>query len=399
MKRRDDASNEGRFLAAVARVRGVAEARAAESDRDATLHPEVVAAMRAEGLFGLVAPREVGGAEAGPLVQLGVIEAMAHADSAAGWSLMIGAVTTAMMGAYLGRGAVARIFAGEMPIGAGLHMPMGRARKVEGGFEISGRWAFGSGVRHADWVLTAAVVETGEAAAGAPAMILFAVPAGRVQIERSWDTAMLRGSGSHHYRLEGERVEEAFTAPYPAAPRLRGAAFFELPFVALVAASHIGFALGVAQRALDEVAERVAPHRVRLWSRELMRDGTGFRVGLGRAAAQLAAARALAREVLGEVTARVERGEVLEAADWARVRGATALATEIAAEVATFAFRSGGASALGASSVIERCFRDAHGALQHVAASDEAFDFAARARMGDAPFIPLHLPRPRAEAR
>ena len=67
MQRPDDASIESRFLAAVARVRPVAEAHAAASDQGATLHPAVLAAMRAEGLFGLVAPREVGGAEARPL--------------------------------------------------------------------------------------------------------------------------------------------------------------------------------------------------------------------------------------------------------------------------------------------------------------------------------------------
>jgi alkylation response protein AidB-like acyl-CoA dehydrogenase len=280
---------------------------------------------------------------------------------------------------------------------------MGQARPVPGGFEISGRWGFGSGIRHADWILTAAVIQGGGppaaapagAAAGLPPMVLFAVPAERAQIEATWDTTMLRGSGSHHYRMEAVFVDEAFTAPYPAAPRLRGGAFFELPFAALVAASHIGFALGVAQRALDEVADGVAPHRIRIWSREPLRAGSGFRVDLGRAGAQLASARAFSREVIGAVTARVETGEALGSQDWARVRSAIAHATEVAAEVTTFAFRAGGSSALGASSVLERCFRDVHAALQHAAASDEAFDFAARVRLGDAPQVPLHLPRPR----
>ena len=394
----DAASLEAHCLAAVTRVRPIAEAHARDADRDSTLHPAVVAAMRAEGLFGLVAPREVGGAGAPTLTQLAAFETMAHAEPSAGWSWMIGAITTAMMGAYLGEVAVARIFDAGMPIAAGLHMPMGRARPVRGGFEISGRWGFGSGIRHADWVFTAAAIESDAPPAGPPPMILVAVPANRVRVEPTWDTTLLRGSGSNHYRMEAVFVDEAFTCPYPAPPRRRGGSFFELPFIALVAAAHIGFALGVAQRALDEVADNVAPRRVRIWSQELLRDGNGFRLEFGRASMQLAAARSLGREMLGSISARMEVGGVLDAADWSATRATTTYATEVAAQVTTFAFRAGGASSLGAGSVLERCLRDIHAALQHVSASDEAYDFATRVRLGEPLAHPFYLPRPKRAA-
>jgi alkylation response protein AidB-like acyl-CoA dehydrogenase len=398
MSRPDPASLELRLLAAVARVRPVAAARAEASDREGTLHPEVVAALRAEGLFGFAAPREVGGEGAGPLAQLTVVEATAYADSSAGWALMIGALLTATMGSYLGDTAVRRIFRDGMPITAGHQVPMGRAVPVAGGFEITGRWAFGSGIRHADWVFCPAVIDTGAPPEGPPPMISFAVPAAAVQIEPTWSTALLRGSGSDHYRLESAFVEEAFTCPFPAAPRRRGGASFELPFVALVAAVHIGFALGVARRALDEVAEQSAPRRVLAWTQTLLRDDRAFRVDFGRASAELAAARALSREVIAATTERVERGDVLTAGDWANVRSAVTYATEVAARATTFALRAGGASSMSAKSVLERCFRDAHAALQHVAASDDAYDLATRVRLGEPAQHVLHLPRPKATA-
>ncbi|MEZ4293850.1 MAG: acyl-CoA dehydrogenase family protein [Polyangiaceae bacterium] len=321
---------------------------------------------------------------------------MSHADPSAGWSLLIGALSSAMLGAFLGEGAVREVFRGRVPVSAGLQVPMGRAVKVDGGFEVSGRWGFGSGIRHAEWVVAPAFIDTGAPPEGMPAMMMAVLPAGRVTVEHTWETTLLRGSGSDHYRVEGARVEDAFVVPYPAAPRLRGGVWFELPFVALVSPVHMAFALGVAQRALDEVAEVAAPRRIRAWSQRLLREDGAFRVRFGRMSAALSAARAMAREVTGEMTLRVERGGVLDARDWARVRTAVTYVTETAAEVATFALRAGGASALGPKSVTERCFRDAHAALLHVAASEEAYDFATGARLGEEAFYPMHLPRPRA---
>lgn len=398
MSRSAASSIESRLLAAVARVRPVAVAHAEASDREGTLHPAVVAAMRAEGLFGFVAPREVGGDDAPPLVQLAVVEAMAHADPSAGWSLMIGGVLTGMMGAYLGEETVRRIFRDGMPVTAGHQVPTGRAAAVPGGYEVTGRWAFGSGVRHADWVFSPAVVDTGAPPQGMPAMVMVAVPVDRVEVEATWTTALLRGSGSEHYRLESVFVEEAFTCPFPAAPRLRGGPAFELPFVALVAAVHMGFALGVAQRALDEVADQSAHRRVLAWPQKLLREDGAFRVDFGRTAAEISAARALAREALAAATERVEQGGALDARDWASLRSAITHVTEVTARATAFALRAGGASSMGEKSVLERCFRDAHGALQHIAASDDAFDFATRVRLGESPEHLFYVPRPRLPA-
>lgn len=398
MSRPVDPSIEARLLAAVERVRPLAEARAEVADRERTLCPEVVAAMRAEGLWGFAAPREVGGDGAGPLAQLAVVEAMAHAEPSAGWALMIGGLLTAMMGAYLGDAGVRRVFRDGMPITAGLQVPMGRAARVRGGFEVSGRWGFGSGIRHAQWVFTPVVIDGEAPVHGMPPMTLVAVPIEQVVIEPTWTTSLLRGTGSEHYRLEGVFVEEALTCPYPAAPRLRGGAWLELPFVAEVAAVHIGFALGVARRALDVVADESAPRRVLGWTQTLLREDGAFRTEYGRAWTELAAARALTREVIAEADACVEGGGALDPAGWARVRTTITHATEVAARTAAFALRAGGASSMGEKSVLERCFRDLHGALQHIAASPDAYDFATRVRLGDPPQHLFYLPRPRVAA-
>ncbi|MDI3291976.1 acyl-CoA dehydrogenase family protein [Polyangium sp. 15x6] len=382
---------ETSLLASVARVRSVAEAHADASNEGATLHPAVVEVMKKEGLFALAAPKEVGGQGADGRTQLVVYEAMAHADPSAGWALMIGAIMNGMMGAYLPEAATREIFAAGMTTSAGLQVPTGKARRVDGGFEVTGRWGFGSGIRHASWVYTAAMIEE-PTQVGPPSFVQVAVPVSRVTIEDTWNTAFLRGSGSNHYRMESVFVDEAFTCSYPCASRKRGQAYFELPFIALVAPGHIGFALGVARRALEEITI-VAPRRIKAWTGEALGTQSSFRVELGRKRAALDAARALGREVIELSMQRAEAGRALSPEDWAAVRAATTYTTEVAADVTSFAFRAGGSSAIYAGTVLDRCFRDVHAAAQHIAATDDAYDYAARVSMGEAPFNPLLLPR------
>lgn len=382
-----------KLFESITRVRPLAEARAGESDRGATLHPDVVKAMQQEQLFHLVAPREVGGFEAEPFVQLAVFEEMAHADPSAGWSLMIGSVITAHMAAYLPDSAVERIFAaGRMPIGAGLQMPTGKARRVAGGYEVSGRWAFGSGIRHSQWVFTPALLDEPTVNA-MPTLVQVAVPIEQVTIEHTWQTSFLSGTGSEHYRIEGVFVPEAFTCSAPAPARRRGGHFFKLPFLAQVMPAHIGFAIGLARRALEEIAA-IAPIKKKTWTMEPLASQSHFRVELGRNRAALDGARAYAREVIALMMNTVAAGKPLGSEEWSAVRAATTYCTEVAVAATQFAFKAGGSTAIYAGSRLERCFRDIHAAGQHVAATDDAYDFAGRVMLGETPFHPLLMPRP-----
>ncbi|WP_437284099.1 acyl-CoA dehydrogenase family protein [Sorangium sp. So ce406] len=386
-----------RLLAAVERVRGVAAAHAEASERLRTLAPAVVDALRSSGLFALAAPRALGGAECDPLTQVEVFEAMARADASAGWSLMISALLAAAAGGTLPDAGAREVFAGPFPTFAGLQVPTGLARRVAGGYAVEGRWAFGSGVRHAAWVFTCAVVapEGGAPPAGPPEMISLAVPRERVVVEDTWDVAGLRGTGSEHYRIEGAFVPEALTCPFPAAPQRRGGALYSLPFIALVAAAHVGFALGVGRRALDEIAA-VAPRRIKVWPQLALGSHAAFHMDLGRAEAKLAAARAYAFDALGRMWDRARAGEALSIEDWSAIRLVQTYVTDVAAEVAGFAYRAGGGGALFAESPLQRCFRDIHAATQHIAATDDAYEFAGRARLGIAELHPMLAPRPAA---
>jgi len=385
------------LLQAVESVREIALKNADEAERLRTLPAETVLALARAGLFSVATPRALGGAESDPWTQIEVFEAMTRIDTSAGWCVLIGSMTAALAGAYLSDRAVAQIFEQRPPIGAGLQSPTGAASRVPGGYRIRGRWGWGSGVRHATWVFTSAVVvpptESGSRPEGPPEMISVAVPTSALTIEDTWYSAGLRGSGSSHYRIDDLFVADDFVCPFPLAPARRGGPLYRLPLIAFLAPAHIGFALGAARRALDEIVA-LAGTKTRLWTGTTLRDHAPFRMDLGRAEAKLEAARAYAREVAGSMWSAVTEGRPLSASEWASVRLAATYVTETAAEVVGTAYRLGGGSALYESSPLQRYFRDINAATQHIAASDDAYDLAGRVLLGTTEPHIMMAPRP-----
>ena len=103
------------LLNAVEGVREVLEAGADQAEEDGTIPQASVDALYEAGLLALKLPTELGGAEADPVTQLEVIEALARIYSAAAWSTMIGATSIAAPGAYLPDEAIEKMFAGGRP--------------------------------------------------------------------------------------------------------------------------------------------------------------------------------------------------------------------------------------------------------------------------------------------
>jgi alkylation response protein AidB-like acyl-CoA dehydrogenase len=127
----------------------------AANEKLGRLSDETIAALQGGGFFGLLVPRCFGGYEAAPDVALGVIEAISEADGSSGWVLMACNVGTGSAAGYLPRAGAEAVFGKHIPIIAGEGAPKGRA-EIEGkGFRLSGRWSYGSGVLHTEYLHTA----------------------------------------------------------------------------------------------------------------------------------------------------------------------------------------------------------------------------------------------------
>ncbi len=173
------------LLDAVESLRDIFLADADEAEITGTLTQATVDAIYDSGLFSFKTPQVLGGAEADPMIQLDVIEAASRIEPSAGWCLMIGAGSLANMAAFLSDEAIDEIFVGgKAPKAAGVAAPSGQATPVDGGYRVSGRWSFGSGIRHSQWVSGGAMLVGGNA--DSPQQIRMVVPTSQVQIHDNW---------------------------------------------------------------------------------------------------------------------------------------------------------------------------------------------------------------------
>jgi len=137
--------------------------------------------------------REQGGLEADPVTALEVLEALARIDASASWVVGIPAGSGSIAGAFLPARSAQRIFAKGIPPMAGMIPPKGQAEPVDAGYRVKGRWAFGSGIHHADGVLAGAFVPGQPPVEGARVIVL---PRDQAVIHDNWQAAGLKASGS-----------------------------------------------------------------------------------------------------------------------------------------------------------------------------------------------------------
>ena len=165
------------------------EREAASAEAAGTLPQSLVDAFRDSGLFALQIPRALGGFEADAETSLAVYEEVCRADGSAGWTLLANASTSAFATTYTSDEAVRKMFASGIPTHAGQFSPRGRAVSTDDGYTVSGRYSFGSGSAHADWVGGGAL----EVVDGEPRMLASGRPAikcsssrGHVEFAGNW---------------------------------------------------------------------------------------------------------------------------------------------------------------------------------------------------------------------
>jgi alkylation response protein AidB-like acyl-CoA dehydrogenase len=375
------------LLDAVESVRDVIVAGADESERIGTLAPSVVEALSDAGLFALKLPAELGGAEADPMLQLEVIEAVAHIDTSAGWAVMIGATSIGWPGAFLPQAGIDIVFkGGRIPTAAGSGGIGGTAERVEGGYKVTGRYAFASGARHAEWLIGGAPVVNGNEGE----IIMFVVPVADATVHLdSWDVTGLRGSGSCDFSVNDCFLPSEYTwdrSKLIQGTPERGGPIFRLGMPAFTANEHPGFALGGARRALDLIMElAMTKKRGAGPAASLIADRPVFQRFVGESDQRLKAAQAQVLQLFERAWQIACDGEVPDARLQAEIRVAGVMATEIACDVANQAFRFAGGSALHSTNLLQRFWRDVNASAQHHAVSNAAYEAFGQLLLGIAP--------------
>lgn len=386
-------------------LRPLLSAGADQTERERRLPEPVVEALAAAGLFAMLVPRGLGGGQVDPETFLRVVEEISQSDANAGWCLNQ-VVLISLAAGSLPEDAAAEIW-GHDPraVVAGTAIPSGTAVVVEGGYRVSGRWAFASGCQHATWILgVATVLQDGAPRLGpngVPETRFVFFPRSACQILDTWHVAGLRGTGSHDFVVEDVFVPEERTHPrsdwvpprdgsplyafaagqVPSADLARVASS---PWTILTSPGMAVVALGVARGAPDAFAE-LAAVKIPAGRVLVLRDEAIVQASFGRAEAKLRAARAFLYQTVAEVWRSVHETGTRPAEAQVLIRLASAHGSEVAAEVVEVVWKAAGTSAIVDGSPLDRRPRDVLVVGQNVGLSPMYFGGAGKQLLGSGP--------------
>lgn len=376
----------------MARAREVAPVVAGEAvaaERAGYLTEKAVDAMANAGLMGLCVPEDLGGAEQGLETQLSVWEAVSQADGSAGWCLMATATASSFAGAFCAPEAAREMFSSARWVShAGQFAPRGQGVAEDGGFEVTGDYSFGSGSAFSAFIAAGFIpLYDGQPkieATGLPEMRVGMLPRAQVLFRGNWHVAGLQGTGSFDYGVQQQHVDEGYTfSLFDKEPRT-GGDLYRMGIFPITAAGHAGWALGVGRHALEEI-RALARTKTRMGADSTVAGDPRFQYELARAEAKLRSARAFVFEAFGDLERSVMAGDPPSLEQRALVRTSTTWCTEIAAEVADFAYRFAGTDSLRLPSDLQRAWRDIHAGTQHIFVADRTYLDSAQVFLGIAP--------------
>ena len=350
-----------------------------EVDRRRALPPGIVDALRDAGVFRLLAPPDIGGAEIDPVTFLRVVEQTSYADGSVGWCVLIGGCYSTFGGLLPLEGA-REIYGNPRTITAGAFRPAGIAQRVDGGYLVSGRWQLGSGSSHADWFLGGCTVTDGDqpimTPSGRPLAREMFFPATAVEVIDTWESTGLRGTASHDYAVSNVFVPEHRTLWFSDAPRC-DRPLYQMPVVGMFATYVAAVPLGIGRLAL-EAFMRLATEKTVTASPSLLADKPIAHATLGRAHALVTDGRRNLIGTLTELWERVQNGHRPTLPEHASLWVAATQAAQGALDAINMLYAAAGASSVYATCPLDRCLRDARTAIQHIVLQEANFEHHGR---------------------
>ncbi|MEV6223789.1 acyl-CoA dehydrogenase family protein [Nocardia fluminea] len=258
-------------LAAVEAIAPHLRGRSPEIEGDRRLPADVVELVRSTGVFRMGFGAEFGGPALTAAEQTRVLAALAYGDTSVGWCAMVG-MDSGLFANYLHPNAVRELFPTLDESIAGMLAPAGTAVPVPGGYRVTGRWSFASGITHADWVFAGTRVIGPDADSSIPPdhrpWRVVLVPPHEVELVDRWDTTGLRGTASLDYTLTDVFVPGHRTFDFGAPRQATG----PLSTPDLQMRKMPGVALGTARAALDHAREIAQSKRDKATGRPWSQD-------------------------------------------------------------------------------------------------------------------------------
>ena len=359
-------------------LRHLIRTHADEADRIRHLPNEVASAFAALQLYRLGAPTMIGGADAEPTTQMRVIEEASRADGSAGWNLMIGIETFALVGPSLA--TCAEVVADPSVIMASSTAAVGDARPCDGGWLINGQWQFASGVHNAH-VFGATVRKIDKLGESDDRRYYAILPKGEFEIIDTWHVSGLRGSGSHDVRIVDRVVSDTHVVATLGHGDMTSNQL-SIPLNVRLTFNKIAVALGIARAAIEAFIE-LAYGKTPRFANKKLKDRPFAQRQLAKAEARIRGHRAAVYEHTEHVTQICYRGDRLSDEDIAIAHLLASESTTGCVYVVESLLEAAGTSANYLGHPLEKLARDIRVVRQHTTVSPQHIDHIGQALMGN----------------
>jgi alkylation response protein AidB-like acyl-CoA dehydrogenase len=367
----EELAGDRHVVARAEAVRSAVAAAADEIEERRRLPPALLDKLHEAELFRLLLPRSANGIETDPVTFFHVIETIAQADASTAWCLSQ-AGGCAMSAAYLDLPVAQAIF-GKDPRAVLAWGPGPRVKAVEceGGYRVSGVWAFASGGRHATWLGAHCPIFKQD---GSPKLDDNGLQAERTMLVRTedvewtdiWNTVGLRGTASDQFALKDffVRADHSITREFERECRENGP-LYRMGNGTCYQVGFAGVACGIARGALDCFLD-LAGNKIPRGNKSPIRDNAVVQAGLAQAEVNLRAARAYLLQSMAEIWKHLCAGSMITVEQRMTIRMASTHAIHRGREAVDFAYNAAGATAIFDTHPLERRFRDIHTVTQQL---------------------------------
>ncbi|MFB9566772.1 3-hydroxy-9,10-secoandrosta-1,3,5(10)-triene-9,17-dione monooxygenase oxygenase subunit [Saccharopolyspora hordei] len=361
--------------AVVERVRGLLpdlRERAQRAEELRRIPDETIADLQETGFFSLLQPERYGGYEADPVEFYTAVKLLGSACGSTGWVASILGVHPWHL-ALFPQQAQDEVW-GEDPNTriSSSYAPMGKAKLVDGGYLLNGRWSFSSGCDHATWAFVGGPVEDAE---GKPVdFCTYLLPLGDYRIEDVWDTVGLRGTGSNDLVVENAFVPRHRALSFLAMSKNRcpghevnPAPLYRMPWGTVHPSTITAPIIGMAQGAYDAHVEHQVKRVRAAFAGEKVKEDPFAKVRIAEAASEIDAAWLQLTHNLAEEYELAKAGEEIPFSLRLRARRDQVRGTARAISAVDRLFENSGGRALWTGTPIQRFWRDAHAGRVHAA--------------------------------
>lgn len=362
----------------------VIAARAPECEQQRRPHEDTVQALIECGIVQSLVPKRFGGHELSLDTLTDIARALSGACMSTGW-------VTAF---YLGHNWMLTKFPEQvqrevwaerpyalMPVQPS---PAVRIKPVTGGYEISGRSNFSSGIMHADWVIISK--------AGGPDARAFVVPIADVKVEDVWHMSGMAGTGSNDVIVDQLFVPEhrslSANALFNTTDSIHDNPLYAIPLLPFIYCEVMGVYCGGLDGA-TAAYQTLMQNKIMAVSGDVLAHKQAVHIHLGEAHARACAAGALLERLVADtqdLTAR--RAFTLDARLELKMRAG--YLSDLCRESVNAMMSRAGSRSFHVDAPIQRFFRDLNMLATHAFIDREAaYELYGRHTLGLEPNYPL----------